>query len=117
MKAKKRQTAAHQLFINSDNAEADEVSVVAPIADPPLADVVHDAAVGAAIRPVAIVDWLPNEADRPLNQFDFYNPAEIGSYLDTTVPLADNVRERCAREVQEEFDAYSAETTYEINDN
>ena len=88
-----------------------------PLPTPPLAAAVHDAAVGGAIRPVAIVDRLPNEADRPLNQFDFYNPAEVGSFSDTTVPLADNVRERWAREVQEEFDAYSADTTYEINDN
>ena len=93
------------------------MSVVAPVADPPLAAAVLDAAVGGAIRPVAIVDRLPIEADRPLNQFDFYNPAEVGSFSDTTVPLAENVRERWAREVQEEFDAYSADTTYEINDN
>ena len=66
---------------------------------------------------MAIVDRLPNEADCPLNQINFYNPAKVGSYSDTTVPLAENVRERWAREVQEEFDAYSADTTYEINDN
>ena len=93
------------------------MSVVAPVADPPLADVVHDAAVGTAIRPVAIVDRLPNETDRPLNQFNFYNPAEVGTYWDTIVSLANYVRERWAREVQGEFDAYSAESTYEINDN
>ena len=66
---------------------------------------------------MVIVDRLPDEVDRPLNQFDFYNPAKVGSYSVTTVPLADYVRDRWAGEVQDEFDAYSAETTYEINDN
>ena len=41
---------------------------------PPLADLVPDAAVGAVLRPVAIVDRLPNDPHhpihRPLNQFD-----------------------------------------------
>ena len=68
-------------------------------------------------RPVAIVGRLPNDVYCSLNQFDFYNPAEVGSYSNTTVSLADYVRERWARDVQNEFDAYSAETTYENNDN
>ena len=97
------------------------MSVVEPVAAPPLVDVVPDAAVGVVLRPVAIVDRLPNNPHhpihRPLNQFDFYNPAKVGSYSDTTVPLADDVRERWARDVENEFDTYSAETTSENNDN
>ena len=97
------------------------MSVVETVAAPPLAYVVPDAAVGVVFRPVAIVDRLTNNPHhpihRPLNQFDFYNPAEVGSYSDTSVPLADDVRERWARDAENEFDAYSTETTNENNDN
>ena len=100
-----------------DNTEADGISGVLPVAALPIANDVMDAAVGVVPRPVAIVDRLSNDVHRPLNQFDFYNHAEVGSYSDTTVPLADYVRERWARDVENEFDAYSAETTNENNDN
>ena len=83
----------------------------------PLADDVMDAAVGVVPRPVVVVDQLPNDVARPLNQFDFYNPGELGSYSNITVPLADYVMEMWARNYQNEFDDYSAGATYEHNEN
>ena len=74
-----------------------------------------DAAVGVVPCPVVVIDRLPNDVACPLNQFDFYNPGELGSHSDTTIPLANYVMEMWAQNRQNKHDNYSANTTYDHN--
>ena len=76
-----------------------------------------DAAVVVVPRHVVVVDRLPDDGACPLNQFDFYAHGEQGSYSDTTLPLPDGVMEMIwAQNRQNEYDDYSADTTYDHNE-
>ena len=103
-----------------NSVRAEDLNVDANIGvnlDPHLAPDCHvDAAVGVVPCPPVVVYQLPDDGVCLLNQFDFYAHGEQGSYSDTTLPLPDGVMEMIwAQNRQNEYDDYSADTTYDHN--